>query len=257
MQFKIKYLLLYGVGLLIGLPIIFLVVLSLSTTWVFPIVLPKGITVTHWVGLFKGNSNIQLGFIYSLGIALIVAFIAVIIGFFLAKFVMYNKYSKLLINIIYCPFVLSPVIFAVCIRYYFLNLHLVGNLVGVIIAQLLVAVPYSILFFTSFFNAKVKAYYQLVSTLGGSSFIAFKNIILPLAKSFIQLCFFQCFLLSWFEFGLTTIIGYGKIKTLTINVFQYISEANIFEAALSCCVLILPPIVLLWINKKVALKQTH
>jgi putative spermidine/putrescine transport system permease protein len=65
------------------------------------------------------------------------------------------------------------------------------------------------------------------------------------------LCFFQSFLVSWFEYGLTQFIGLGKVKTLTVMVFNFINEANLFYAALACVLLVLPPIVLLYMNKKV------
>jgi putative spermidine/putrescine transport system permease protein len=73
---------------------------------------------------------------------------------------------------------------------------------------------------------------------------------LPLSKNAITLCFFQVFLVSWFEYGLTNLIGSGKVRTLTVSVFNFVTEANIFYAALSCCLLILPPMLLLYINKR-------
>ncbi|MFT6749600.1 MAG: putative spermidine/putrescine transport system permease protein, partial [Flavobacterium sp.] len=51
--------------------------------------------------------------------------------------------------------------------------------------------------------------------------------------------------------GLTRIIGAGKIKTLTLSVFKYINEANVFYSALASCLLIIPPMLLIYINKKV------
>lgn len=91
---------------------------------------------------------------------------------------------------------------------------------------------------------------QLVATLGGNTWQTYIKVLLPVAKGALLVCFFQTFLISWFEYGLTTIIGVGKVQTLTVKVFQYISEANIFYAALASCLLVAPPIVLLWINKR-------
>lgn len=70
------------------------------------------------------------------------------------------------------------------------------------------------------------------------------------------MCFFQAFLISWFEYGLTTLIGIGKVQTLTVKVFQYIGEANIFHAALASLLLALPPAGLLWVNKQVLFKTS-
>jgi putative spermidine/putrescine transport system permease protein len=83
----------------------------------------------------------------------------------------------------------------------------------------------------------------------------FGKVLLPLAKGMLIICFFQTFLLSWFEYGLTSIIGLGKIQTLTIKVFMYIKEANYFYGALSSCLLVLPPVILLYLNKKYIFKS--
>jgi putative spermidine/putrescine transport system permease protein len=75
-------------------------------------------------------------------------------------------------------------------------------------------------------------------------------VVLPVALPQLLVCFFQTFLISWFEYGLTTIIGVGKVQTLTLKVYQYIGEANIFYAALSSCIIVFPPAIFLWINKR-------
>ncbi|MGL6068735.1 MAG: ABC transporter permease, partial [Sediminibacterium sp.] len=159
-----------------------------------------------------------------------------------------------LLFLAYLPFVLSPVILAVCLKFYFIKLSLAGTVAGVIIAQLIIAIPYSIIFFTGFWNQRVKSFEHIVNTLGGTNIVALTSVIIPLSKPLLLVCFFQCFLISWFEYGLTSVIGYGKIQTLTIKVYQFLTEANIYYAALSCCLLIIPPVLLLWINKRIFLK---
>ncbi|MGL1138528.1 hypothetical protein ACSIJM_23815, partial [Vibrio parahaemolyticus] len=73
-----------------------------------------------------------------------------IIGFFVSKTIAYHTYRRQLLFLAYLPFVLSPVILAVCLKFYFIKLSLAGTVAGVIIAQLIIAIPYSIIFFTGF-----------------------------------------------------------------------------------------------------------
>ena len=91
---------------------------------------------------------------------------------------------------------------------------------------------------------------QLISTLGGNTWQAYTRVLFPMAKGAIMTCFFQIFLISWFEYGLTALVGVGKVQTLTLKVFQYVNEANIFFAALASCLLVFPPLLLLWLNKR-------
>ncbi|WP_304063585.1 ABC transporter permease [Pedobacter glucosidilyticus] len=255
MKYSIKYFILLMLALVFTLPIAILFLLSFSQKWVFPKLLPEKLTLENWTVILGDGHVISNSFVISLSIALFVAGSATILGFVLSRYIAYHPKRRLLTFLTYFPFALSPVIFAICLKYYFIKLGLIGNLYGIVLAQLIIALPYSIIFFLSFWNQKVLDYQNLVYTLGGKQKQAFLYITLPLAKSFLVICFFQCFLISWFEYGLTSIIGYGKISTLTIHVFQFINEANIFYAALSCCLLILPPVILLWFNKRFIIQQ--
>ncbi len=237
-------------------PLLFLVFLSVSIQWLYPHILPQAITGVHWHSIFTPYNNITQSAAASLLIAIIVATLAVAVGFVVARFIAYHKYAKRLLTLAYFPFAISPVIFAVSLKFYFLKFGLAGNILGIIIGQLIIAIPYSIIFFTSFWNNSVHNLLNVAATLGSPYYYTMRHVVLPQAKPFIITCFFQCFLISWFEYGLTTVLGYGKVPTLTIKVYQYISEANTYNAALCCCLLIIPPLLLLWINKKIFLKHT-
>jgi putative spermidine/putrescine transport system permease protein len=239
------------------IPISILLLLSFSKNWAFPALLSDQFSSIAWSDLFSGGNDIRHSLLLSILIAIIVAIAATTIGFFISKTIAYHSYRRQLLFLAYLPFVLSPVILAVCLKFYFIKLSLAGTIAGVIIAQLIIAIPYSIIFFSGFWNQKIKLFEQIVNTLGGTNIIALTKVIIPLSKPLLLVCFFQCFLISWFEYGLTSVIGYGKIQTLTIKVYQFLTEANIFYAALSCCLLIIPPVLLLWINKSIFLKYLH
>lgn len=254
MLFRVRYIILILIGILCITPLFFLAFLSFSNGWAFPRITPNHFTLENWKTLFLPGSRIVASFFTSLSIAITVSFLATFTGFITSRFISYHKMKRKLLLLAYFPFAISPVIFAACLRYYFIRSGLAGNVGGIIIAQLFIAFPYSVIFFTSFWNVRIQQFGILVNSLGGRDSYAFKKIIFPLAKPIIMVCFFQCFLISWFEYGLTNVIGFGKVQSLTITVFQFISEANIFQASLSCCILILPPVLLLWINKKFIFK---
>lgn len=65
-----------------------------------------------------------------------------------------------------------------------------------------------------------------------------------------QDCFFQIFVFSWFDFGLTQVIGQGRVSTLSLTVWQYLAEADPYIAAAGSCLLLLPPALLMLINEK-------
>lgn len=240
---------------LILFPFAFMVWLSLISGWRFPDIIPQYTGFKNWETIIGSESGLLQSFISSLIISLSVAIVTTLSGFFISRSVFYNKHSRILTLFTYFPYILAPVVFAACLSFFFLKMGLFGNTTGVIVAQFLITFPYALIFFSSFWNKKVKSYEDLVATLGGNRYQTFTKVLLPLAKSMLLICFFQTFLISWFEYGLTSIIGVGKVQTLTIKVFLFIKESNYYYGALSCCLLIFPPVVLLYFNKRYVFKN--
>lgn len=234
----------------IGFPLVFLLILSFGRKWQYPSIFPEEITTTNWESLLQTDAELFITFFTSLAISLSVTIMVTITAFIVSKHICNSKYKNIFLLLAYIPYLLSPVIMAVIFQYYFVITELTGTLLGVIIAQFLIAFPFGVIIYSNFWNPNLKHLEELSKTLGGSNFKTFKRVLFPLSKSAILLCFFQVFLISWFEYGLTNLIGTGKIKTLTVQVFTYINEANLFYASVACCLLVLPPMFLIYINKK-------
>ncbi len=241
--------------LLVIFPFAYMVLLSLASGWRFPDVIPSYIGLKNWETILGSETGLLTSFVTSLIISLSVGIVSTISGFLISRTVFYHPQRQILNLLTYFPYILAPVVFAACLSFFFLKLGLFGNVTGVIVAQFLIAFPYALIFFSSFWNKKIKSYEDLVATLGGNRKQTFLKVLLPLAKSMLLICFFQTFLISWFEYGLTSIIGIGKVQTLTIKVFLFIKEANYYYGALSCCLLIFPPVVLLYFNKRYVFKN--
>jgi len=246
----------YIYACLVVFPVIFLMAMSFAEKWRFPDFWPENWTFKNWSSSIFGQGDLLYSLIVSLGISLMLASLVCVISFFVSKEIAYSKYRKTYMKLTLIPYILSPIILAVIFQYYFAFTSLTGKILGVLIAQLFFALPFGIVIFNNFWNDKILSLEQLTFTLGATPKESLLKAVIPLSKPAIILCFFQSFLVSWFEYGLTRFIGLGKVKTLTVMVFNFINEANVFYAALACVLLVLPPIFLLYINKKaLILKQ--
>lgn len=232
------------------LPFLFFAVLSVGQAWFYPSVLPQRFTLANWQQLWSGQSELQFGLLRSLILGLGVAILSTLLGFIISKEIALAKYKNRWLLLAYWPFVLSPVVLAILVQRFFLLTGMSGELIGVLLGQLILAFPFAVIFFQSFWGPEVLQLGQQSQTLGASAVYTLRYVLLPLAKPLLLICFFQTFLISWFEYGLTQFIGLGKVKTLTILVFKYVNEANIFHAALASLLIMLPPALLLWANKK-------
>jgi putative spermidine/putrescine transport system permease protein len=250
MNFSWKPFILSLLVLLILFPFVYLVLLSFASEWRFPAVIPSYFGLRNWREVLHAEAGLLKSFSISVIISLAVATVSTLSGFFISRTVSYHPKKKLLTLLTYFPYILAPVVFAACLSFFFLKLGLFGEVTGVIVAQFMITFPYALIFFSSFWGQKTKSYEDLTATLGGNRNQTFRKVLFPIAKGMLLICFFQTFLISWFEYGLTSIIGVGKVQTLTIKVFLFIKEANFYYGALSCCLLIFPPVVLLYLNKR-------
>lgn len=245
-------------GLLAALclfPFVYLIVLSLVSDWAFPEVVPRALSVDLWRRVLGGSAGLGASFLLSMGISATVAGASTLAGFVTGKFIAYHPRRSALLFLAYVPYVMSPVVLGACLMYLYIKAELTGNVFGVLLAQTMFAYGFSIVFFSAFWNAEIKALEDLVYTLGGSMLQAYRRVLLPVSAGALLICFFQTFLISWFQYGLTVLIGAGKVQTLPVKVYEYIGEANVYYAAIASCLLILPPALLLWANKRFVFRQ--
>ena len=244
-----------ALGALCLFPFAYLALLSFVDVWAFPDVLPDALSLALWARVLGGSSALGESFLLSVAVSTAVALLSTGAGYVTGKFIAYHRFQKGLLFLAYVPFVMSPVILGTCLMFLYIKAGLNGSALGVVLAQTTFAYGFAIVFFSAFWNAEVKALENLVYTLGGSTWQAYTRVLLPISKGMLLIGFFQTFLISWFQYGLTFLIGAGKVQTLPIKVFAYIGEANAYYAGLASCLLVLPPAVLLWVNKKYVFKD--
>lgn len=237
-------------GLLLGLlllPFGFLLLLSLGQNWHYPALCPQAWTTTYWQALGGGNP-LAHSLLLSILLSLSVALTASSLGFWCSRWL--SQVAQRWMLLAYMPYVFSPVLYAVCLNAYFLELGWSGSYWGVFMGQLFISFPFAVIFFSSFWNRRAFHLLQLGRQLGASPWQNFWRVLWPLARPSWQMAFFQCFLIAWFEYGLTQYLGLGQVQTLPLRVYQYVSAANPFQAAQASLLLALPPIVLLLLNRR-------
>lgn len=242
-----KKALLYSVCALFALPFAYLALLSLATQWFYPGLLPNGLTFLHWTGLHAGFFS---ALAYSCLFALTIGILSTLAGFLSAQYIAGHPWRRWALVLAYLPYAFSPVIYAHCIKFFFLVSNLAGQVTGVMLAQFILCYPFAFLLFFRHFDADLRAMEDLSATLGASRTATFFRVLLPVSKDALRLCFAQTFLISWFDYGLSSVIGLGQVRTLTVLTYQYIGEANTYLAAVTACMICFPPLLLLWLNQR-------
>lgn len=243
-----------GVAAACVFPFLFLLVLSLAGPWPFPGLLPAGWTLDRWRGLAAGEGALLASLLRSLALSAAVAALSTGLGFLSSRAVAEHPRRRQLLFLAYLPFVFSPAILATCLLYVFLRLQLAGSWLGVALAQTILCYSFAVVFFQGFWNTEKRALGDLVATLGGSSWQLYRRVYLPLGGEMLRIAFFQTFLLSFFQYGSTVLIGAGNVETLPLAVYHFVGEANPGYAAVAGCLLILPPFLLLWLDRRLVFR---
>jgi putative spermidine/putrescine transport system permease protein len=244
-----------SLAFLFALPFGLLGLLAVAPAWRFPAVLPAAYSLRAWRELLAADSELLTGLARSLLLASVVAVVATGSGFWLARAIARAARPGRWEAISYLPYALPPVLLAVLIQPFVIRLHLSGSVGGVLLGLLLIAVPFATLVLRSFWTVEAREYEQLARTLGCTPQQALRQVLLPLAWPLLRTALFQTFLLCWFDFGLTNLLSVGKVRTLTVQVFTYVGEANAQLAAVASLLLLLPPALLLWVNKSALMRR--
>lgn len=249
---KMSYILL---GLFVILPMVAVLYLSVVQQWVYPQLWRPDFTLRHWATIWSANGAMAGGLVRSLGLALSMSVLGTLFGFMVSRQIANARFGSSLLRAAYYPFLIAPVILGLMLQFYWLKMGLSGSFAGVMLAQFIFVFPYSVLIFSTFWNERIRQISHQATTLGASSRQVLVRVLLPLSRPWVRLSLIQCFLLSWYEYGLTKIIGLGKVSTLPIQVMNFVKEANPHAAAVASCLMILPVVALFLLNRTLIQKS--
>jgi len=234
----------------IGLPLLTVGYLSVVTAWQFPQLWDAPFSFRHWQSLLEDTN--QLG--RSLGLSLLIsgslALVGTALGFWVSRELCFRLQRRSWLQLAYYPYLIAPVVLGAMLQFYFVRWNLTGSILGVMLAQLLFIFPYSVLLLATFWSEEVRKLALQAHSLGASDRQVNRQIIFPLARPWLILSMVQCFLISWFEYGITQLIGVGKVPTLTIQVMHFVKEANPHQAALAASLMLLPLLFVLLANRR-------
>lgn len=232
-------------------PLGLLVLLSLTRHWTWPALLPTEWQIRQWHDLLTESRGLGVIVLRSLAIGTGVAVFATGLGFASSRSVARHARQGWLMVLLHLPFAVSPVVLGVSLLYTFLRLHLAGHVVGVMLAHLVFAYAYAVILLSGFWNPRVQSLAELAALLGADRLQVWMKVLLPLARPLLAVCLLQTFLISWFDYALTLLIGGGQVSTLTIALYQYLISSDVRLAATCALLLLAPPLLALGFNQRV------
>lgn len=242
-------------SLLFALPLLYMLLRSVAFSWNWPDILPSVWSGKFWATMIAGGNALGHGLGRSIITAVITAVFATGLALPVSHAIAVHRYRRYWLLIAYFPFILAPVIYATTLRFYFVSLGLSSTVGGILIGHFLVAFPFAVLVLEGGWDNRMVSLAQQARSLGATSLQSWTKVVMPAFRGLLGLCLFQTFLISWFEFGLTSLIGQGQVRTLPVLVFQFVQESSASYAALASVLLMLPPFLLLLLNRKLLMRR--
>lgn len=229
----------WGMLLLVGLPYALLILMSLGSGWTFPQLVPDQINLLPWKRFLSAREGMLSAVLTSASMSLIVGTASTLGGLIIGRTVHFSAHG-IWRFMVYLPFVISPIVIAICLYDLLIRLNLAGTFTGVILVQTLFALAFAAVFFSEMWNPRIDRLELLVKNLGGNRWQVWRHAILPQIAGLILICFIQTALFAWLDYGLVSVVGGGHVASVTTRLFSYIREANVNQAAQSSLVLLGP-----------------
>ncbi len=131
----------------------------------------------------------------------------------------------------------------------FLNYGITDQWMGVMLVHLIPSLPYAVLTIMSSFSKLDADLESQARTLGATNSQVLRHITLPAIAPGIALAASLSFILSWSQYLLTLLTGGGRIVTLPMVLIGFEKSGDTAVAAAMALVLMLPPMLLFFINR--------
>lgn len=238
--------------LTVCLPIAMLIVWSLAFRWRYPDLLPERWGTGAWSYVANPSSRVLEGLRHSVVIALIVTLLANVIGLPAARALGMNEFrgKRLVEWVLLMPIIVPAIVATMGLHIMFLRWGLTGTYLGIALVHLIPALPYFVLITAAVFANYGTELEDTARTLGAGRIQVFLRVTLPgIAPGLVVASMFT-FLVSWSQYVTTLLIGGGRIITLPMVLFPFLSAGDNANSAAISLVFIAPAILVLVLTSR-------
>lgn len=238
-------------------PLLPLLLWSVSGHWRYPALLPQQASSRGLRLLADPTSGVGAGLLTSLLIGAAVAACALAVGVPAGRALGAHTFAgKRLVQLVLLAPALVPTLAALLgTHVVFLRLGLADTVQGVVLAQLVPAVPYVTFVLAAAFERFDRGYEDQARVLGAGPFATTLLVTLPALRPALTVAAVLAFLLSWSDYVLALLIGGGTVQTLPLLLFAYARGADLTEATAVAVLLVVPPLLGLTVLARAVLPE--
>jgi putative spermidine/putrescine transport system permease protein len=213
-----------AVCLFLTLPIAFIVLLSFgSSRW---LAFPPPAWTFKWYREFFANPQWIDSIITSAEVAVVVSVLSLVIGLLASFAVVRGEFPgrTLLRSFLITPMVLPVVVLAVGLYALFLRLGLNGTFAGLVIAHLVIALPFSVIVISNALASFDKSIEDAAVLCGASPLKAKLTVTLPSIRIGLFGAAVFSFLASWDEVVLAIFMSSARLQTFPVRIWTTLRQ---------------------------------
>lgn len=226
-------------------PLVVLGVLTVSTFWPYPALLPETISFEYFRHvLFESPHTwvaVRTSFFLAVATGVISTCIAVPAGKALAHYDFFGKgFVKILVLV---PLIVPSVAVSIGNQISMIRLGLTGTFLGVVIIHAVFALPFAIRIMNNVFEATGDKLEAQATVLGAGALFTFWRVTMPRIVHGLVAAFTLSFTLSIAQYVTTFMIGGGRVITLTMLLIPHIRGGQTHIAAVYSVLLIVTAVI--------------
>ncbi|WP_117194033.1 ABC transporter permease [Rhizobium terrae] len=165
--------------------------------------------------------------------------------------------ANVLLSFFTAPLLLPTIVLGLAILIVFAGHNLLGTFTGLVIAHLVIVLPYALRVLTTSLGGLPIPIEEAASTLGGSPLVVFFRITLPMmAPGIVATCALS-FLVSFDEAVISLFLTGPRITTLPVALYQHVeTQADPLVAAISVLLILLTLAVVMIVDRTAGLTKT-
>ncbi|AZR74775.1 hypothetical protein BBF96_01280 [Anoxybacter fermentans] len=234
-----------------ALPFLSLVLWSVGKDWCWPRIFPAQFSGQAWRYLFENYDSMGEAVLTSVLLAGTVTLIVTVISIPASRTLALDHFrGKRLIEIlIFLPIIVPPIAVVMGIHLIFIKLGLVDTFTGVVLAHLIPTTPYMVRILKTVYAFVGRKMEEQAEALGANGWQTFWYITLPMITPGIITGGILVFLISLSQYLLTFLIGGGRVFTLPLVLFPFVTSGNRPLAAVLSLLFTVPGIFMILITE--------
>lgn len=218
---------------------------------------PSGFSLRWYVAL-AGNAELMSAARNSLFLGLAVTAVALVAGMPAAMILARRQFHgrEALLAVLTAPLLLPTIVLALGLLIVFVGYGLVGSWIGVLMAHLVVALPYAIRVLMTAASTLPASVEEAASSLGARPLTVFRRVTLPLMLPGVVATCAIVFLVSFDEVVISLFVVGPRLTTLPVALFRYVeSRTDPLVAAVSALLVLLTLAVVLILERAVGVAR--